>query len=287
VNATRFKFGAWLVALTLGAVIGFRVFFEIPENLTEASDHVIAKRTPASPTNSSRIRDDEDVALRASRQNLRKIDFAKLNESLNGPNGLNSCGKFLKNELEETGDYGTMTRFLSTLSAADAKSLLKSWIFGTETPFGALEDLRAQEKAVTRLGFSEDMVLTDRLFRLSGGAAFPDLEPGRDIDLKKTRAFENAAVGSTEKHGVSTTVRAFQGFLADDATAIAVQRSLSRLITSHPQEAAIAIGQLEPGRPKDLMIKTLVEWMKKKGEVEALEDWIHEISDENIKASVK
>jgi hypothetical protein len=130
------------------------------------------------------------------------------------------------------------------------------------------------------------MLLTDRLFRVSGGAAFSALVPGVDVDLEKTRGFENAVIGSTEKHGVDAAVLALSVFLEDPASDTAVERSLSRLISVHSHEASAAISRLGPGRSKDVMLKTLVEWLKRKGEKDSLDDWINQISDHELRSTL-
>lgn len=222
-------------------------------------------------------------------QTGRKLDLGALHQSLDQPDrslARNACGKLLRDSLKDSGDYSSATQFLSSLPEADSKLLLRDWVLGIESPLGSIDDFRAQQWMVSRLGFSQDRQLTDRLYRLSGGRAFLDLVPDRDFQRKETRNFECAAAGSVEINGVAKTIGALTSFAEDEQSIPAVKRSMTKLLAGNAYEASAAIGNLPVGKPKDILIESLVIWMKDKGEVASLDDWISQISDSALRAKL-
>ena len=223
-------------------------------------------------------------------ERLEKIDEAKLLKTLEDSDrvaGLNRCGRLLKEELERTKNYHSVGKFLADLPNADVKRLLNEWILGTSTGLGVVRDYDEQKWLIEDLGLSDDLRLTDRLYYLAGGIAFPELVLNRSRDLLEARALEMSLKGSANHHGVKETIEALPGLFIDNHAVPSVQRGVEWLLAAHSTESSAAIGNLPPGYPKDVMIEAMAVWLAKKGEARTIEAWIDLVSDPSVKARVQ
>lgn len=236
------------------------------------------RRLSATEQNSRRLREASD--------RFGKIDEAKFLNALADPDhdaGLNRCGRVLKEELERTGDYESIGKFLATLPKSDAKGLLIAWIFGSSTAAGPTGDFDEQKRLVENLGLEKDLRLSDRLYREAGGNAFPELARRNAGDLREARWLEMALKGSASHRGVKETVKALPDLIIDEHAIPSVKRGVEWLLASNSTETSVAIGELPSGYSKDVMIEAMIGWLAKKGEAGSIEAWVDLVSDPAVK----
>jgi len=200
---------------------------------------------------------------------------------------VNSLGRLLRREIESSGDYEKIRKILDQLDEKSARELIVTWVIGSASPRGALEDFKAQRAMVGSLAKGKDTRALSLFYStLSPAQVAQVLKTGRMLNLsapEERELIRASILASGVAKSFAYLEEASKSDRSEDQQLL--QFGMEQALTNDPHGTAALVSQMSDGPSKDKFSKALIAWLCKVGDTDSARKWSEDLprTDSNLK----